>query len=396
MLDLLTSSSSQLSPEQLPRGAIQGLYMHVPFCFHKCHYCDFYSITRQTPDRMRRFVDLMLREARSWTASDATPSTVFIGGGTPTLLGLEDMQRLLWGVKQHIDLSAVDEWTVEANPATVTQEYCDMLKANGVTRLSFGAQSFNAAELKMLERHHDPDDVYKSVQLARAAGFTRLNLDLIFAIPGQDLRSWQSSLAAGLSLATTHLSCYGLTYEPSTPLAVRRRLGHFKTAVEELELAMLVETRRWLTSIGMPPYEISNFAAPGEACRHNLNYWKGGNYLGLGPSAASHVEGVRWKNRPHLGEWETAVESGGLPAIEIETLTPQQRAGEVAMLMLRLDDGLDLDLCSERSGFNTASAFAPVIARLRDLGMIEEIQNFVRLSERGISVADAVAAEFLL
>ena len=169
---------------------ITGLYIHVPFCFHKCHYCDFYSITRQTPERMDRFVDLLLREADQWiddSVQSLSCNTIFMGGGTPTLLPLEQMQRLLAGIRDRFDLSQVDEWTVEANPATVTDEYCRMLKAAGVNRLSFGAQSFDAGELKTLERHHVPEDVFRSVELARSAGFDRLNLDLIFAIPGQDL-----------------------------------------------------------------------------------------------------------------------------------------------------------------------------------------------------------------
>jgi len=395
---MLSVLAPTLSLESLPPATITGLYLHVPFCFHKCHYCDFYSITRQTPDRMTRFANLMLTEAGQWAARLSTPlapNTIFIGGGTPTLLPLEQMQQLLQGMHQRFDLSRVDEWTVEANPATVTADYCQMLKANGVTRLSFGAQSFNANELKTLERHHNPDDVYRSIELARAAGFDRLNLDLIFAIPGQDLASWQRSIDCALQMGTTHLSCYALTYEPNTPIAVRRRLGQLKTIAEDLELQMLYDTRDRLSSIGIFPYEISNFAIDGQACRHNLNYWTGGNYIGLGPSAASHVEGVRWKNRPHLGEWETAVESGKLPAIEAETLSSIQRAGEMAMLMLRLETGFDLELCADRTGIDAIKTFAPTIHRLTAMGLVSRDKKNVRLTRQGIAVADAIAAEFL-
>jgi oxygen-independent coproporphyrinogen-3 oxidase len=394
MLALLPATS--LSPRDLPPAEITGLYLHVPFCFHKCHYCDFYSITRQTPDRMDRFVGLMLKEAEQWgRETPVAPATVFIGGGTPSLLPLEKMAELLRGMRNRFDLAGVNEWTVEANPATVTGDYCRMLRENGVTRLSFGAQSFNADELKTLERHHNPDDVHRSVELARSAGFDRLNLDLIFAIPGQDLASWQRSVEIAMKIGTTHLSCYALTYEPNTPIAVRRRLGQLKTIGEKLELQMLYDTRDRLFAAGVPAYEISNFASPGQACRHNLNYWIGGNYIGLGPSAASHVEGVRWKNRPHLGEWETAVESGNLPAIEAETLTPAQRAGEMAMLMLRLETGLDLEACSARSGVDASELFASVIDRLVPLKLIAVERGCVRLTREGIAVADGVAAEFL-
>ena len=211
---------------------------------------------------------------------------------------------MITGLRKRIDFSQVSEFTVEANPATVSLEYAAMLREIGVDRLSFGAQSFDPAELKILEREHNPADVLRSVELARSAGFERLNVDLIFAIPGQSLDSWMFSLESAIALGTSHLSCYNLTYEPNTPMAVRQRLGEFVGTEETLELEMLRATRARLADAGFEAYEISNFARPGQACQHNVNYWTGGNYVGLGPSAASHVEGVRWKNRPHLGEWD--------------------------------------------------------------------------------------------
>jgi len=385
----------------LPPARVDALYVHVPFCFHKCHYCDFYSITRQSEERMRRFVDRVLVEAAGWQSRSAgaptvTPETIFFGGGTPSLLPLDQMERLLVGLRRVFDLSSVTEWTVEVNPATGRPDYCQMLRDHGVDRISMGAQSFDPAELKVLERHHCPDDVERSVEIARAAGFRRINLDLIYAIPGQDLASWDRSLAAALRLATSHLSCYGLTYEPNTPIAVRRRLGQLRGVVEEdAELQMLRHTRRVLTDAGLQAYEISNYAAPGEACRHNLLYWNGGNYLGLGPSAASHILGWRWRNRPHLGEWEAAVDAGALPAIDVEHLTPRRRAGELAMLQLRLTSGIDLADFSSRTGFDADSLYADRLAHLQRLGLIERVGRSVRLTDSGLAVADAVASEFL-
>ena len=389
----------QLHPEQLPIGNIPALYVHIPFCFHKCHYCDFYSITRQTPDRMARFVDLMLREAEQYSRSATNPSpsprTIFFGGGTPSLLPLDDMRRLIAGLRDRFDFSQVDEWTIECNPATVTTEYCGMLRQMGVTRLSFGAQSFNPAELKMLERHHDPEDVPRSIEMARAAGFSRLNVDLIYAIPGQTLDSWMNSLEAALVLRTPHLSCYGLTYEANTPMAVKKRLGQFRGADEEVELEMFHATRRRLAEAGLHAYEISNYALPGEACRHNLAYWSGENYIGLGPAAASHVEGTRWRNRPHLGEWESAVASGGLPAIEVETLSPPRRAGELAYLQLRLSRGVDFADFARRMGCDPRLLFADPLERLSKLGLLIVDDEGFRLTEKGLNVTDAIAAEFL-
>src|SRR5665213_1255045 len=237
------ATEPRLDFTQLPAAPAEGLYAHIPFCAHKCHYCDFYSITRQSSDRMERFVDLILSEADQWTrsrsADDLKPATVFFGGGTPSLLPLASMKRLIAGLHARFDLSAVNEWTVEVNPATADADYLAMLREAGVDRLSFGAQSFDRAELATLERHHNPGDVPRSVELARGAGFSRLNLDLIFAIPGQSLESWAASLARTMSLGTTHLSCYALTYEPNTPMAVKKRLGKILAVDEELELEML-------------------------------------------------------------------------------------------------------------------------------------------------------------
>jgi oxygen-independent coproporphyrinogen III oxidase len=429
-LAVLNHAPARLDPAALPPTQVEALYVHIPFCFHKCHYCDFYSITRQSPQRMERFVDLLLIEAEMWTRGPVSvrPRTIFFGGGTPTLLPIEAMSRLLAGLRERFEFSDVAEWTIEANPATVTIEYCQMLRAAGVDRLSFGAQSFDPRELKTLERHHDPDDVPRSVAIAREAGFTRLNLDLIFAVPGQDLSSWSDSLERAIALDTPHLSAYGLTFEPNTPIAVKKRLGTMQQIEESLELEMLRHTRARLAEVGRPPYEVSNFAAPGEECQHNLVYWTGGNYIGLGPSAASHVEGWRWRNRPHLGEWERAVgeeetrrqgdratrreEEGESdsspsrlvplspcrphpPAIDVEHLTPLRRAGELAMLLLRLTRGLNFADFAARTGLDARTLWSDQIDRFTKTGLLTCDDRGFRLSERGLPVADALAAEFV-
>lgn len=394
---LLANSAQPLQPADVPAALAPGLYVHVPFCFHKCHYCDFYSITRQTPERMAHYVDLILREAGQWAVSRArvVPKTIFFGGGTPSLLPLGEMQRLLTGLRERFDLAGVDEWTIEANPATVSLEYCQMLRETGVNRLSFGAQSFNLTELKLLERHHDPDDVPRSVEIAKQAGFQRMNVDLIYAIPGQDLASWAMSLDAAIALGTPHISAYGLTYEPNTAITVRKRLGHFTAAEDSVELEMMRHARRRLADAGLDAYEISNFAQPNEACRHNLLYWTGGNYIGLGPSAASHVEGWRWKNRPHLGEWERAVERDQLPAAELEKLSDEQRQGEWVMLRLRLSDGAVFDDYAARWGRDARADYADELNRLAKLGLLDVNARRFALSDGGVAVADAIASEFL-
>jgi oxygen-independent coproporphyrinogen-3 oxidase len=385
-----------LDLRDLRRAEIPGLYVHIPFCFHKCHYCDFYSITRQTPERMNNFVDLMLREAGLWRDLPVKPKTIFFGGGTPSLLPLDPMRRLINGLRDRFDFSQLNEFTVECNPATVSLEYSQMLREAGVDRLSFGAQSFDRTELAQLERHHDPDDVPRSIEIARQAGFTRLNVDLIYAIPGQSLESWSRSLEAAIALNTPHISCYGLTYEPNTPIAVKKRLGQLIPAEDSLELEMLHHTRARLAQVDKPAYEISNYAIAGEECRHNLLYWNGGSYAALGPSASSHVHGTRWKNRPHLGEWETSVAKDELPATDVEILTPAQRAGELAMLQLRLSAGLNYDAFAAHTGCDARALFADQLERLSKLQMIELDDRGFRLSNKGLNVADAVASEFLV
>lgn len=390
--------TAELNPSQLPAVRVTGLYVHIPFCFHKCHYCDFYSITRQSVERMGDFVKRVLSEAETWSNGSGPkliPETVFFGGGTPSLLPQEAMSDLIQGLRRRFDFGGLKEWTVEVNPATANGEYLSMLRENGVDRISLGAQSFDTTELKTLERHHNPDDVPRSLELARTAGFSRLNIDLIYAIPGQSMDSWARSLESAIHLGLSHYSCYGLTYESNTPIAVRKRLGLLKPAEDQVELEMFHHTRQRLTRAGCPAYEISNYAAPGQACQHNLLYWMGGDYIGLGPSAASHVQGRRFKNGPHLGEWEQAIDGQQLPVTEVEMLTPVQRAGELAMLSLRLERGLEFADYSARTGLDARSIFTQQINHLTKLGLIHADERRLRLTEAGLNVADSVAGEFI-
>ena len=376
---------------------VRGLYVHVPFCAHKCHYCDFYSITRQAPERMTAFVDRILSEADQWTraAHAWRIETVFFGGGTPTLLPVGEMTRLIAGLKQRLPLADVSEWTVEVNPATADLHYFDRMRTEGVDRVSIGAQSFNINELQSLERHHDPDDVPRAVELARRAGIERQSVDLIFAIPGQTKGTWQHSLDRALATDVEHLSCYGLTYEPNTPLAVRRRLGRVEAVAESLELDLFTLTRRLLDEAGRPGYEISNFARPGRECRHNLNYWAGNSYVGLGPSAASHLAGRRWRNAPHLGQWERGIDASTLPMIEFEQLSPRERSRELAWLNLRRFTGILTQEFKERTGLVLHDEFSDVLEALSRPGLIDVTPDAVRLTEAGWPLADSISSEFL-
>ena len=396
------------SRETPPR--VRGLYLHIPFCFHKCHYCDFYSIVDDR-DRQAVFVDRMIDEMAALgpliRGVEGPIETIFTGGGTPTLLAAPLWVKLIEALRRHFDVSGVAEFTVEANPETVTAELLDVLVDGGVNRMSVGCQSFDPRHLKTLERWHDPRNVERAVQLARAAGITNLNLDLIFAIPGQTLADWQSDLERALALGPMHLSCYSLMYEPNTAITKKLEMGMLEACDEDLEAAMYEHTIDRLREAGFEHYEISNWAltpspSQGEGrgeghlssrraarCRHNMLYWLNENWLAVGPSASGHVNGVRWKNLPHLGRYLAS--TGGSPIQDVEQLDPGASIGEQLMLRLRLIEGVELDWLEPRMTPERAAA----IERHTAAGLLEQTTTHLRLTRRGLLLADDVIADLL-
>ncbi|QNN23675.1 radical SAM family heme chaperone HemW [Planctomycetales bacterium ZRK34] len=402
-----------------------GLYGHIPFCFHKCHYCDFYSIV-DAEDRQQAFTERMIGEIEAFADAGAPPvNTIFFGGGTPTLLQPILWAKLLHSLNARFDLTALVEFTVEANPETVTAELLDILVAGGVNRLSIGSQSFNQTHLKTLERWHDPQNVARSVQLARAAGIDNVNLDLIFAIPGQSLDQWATDLEQALSLKPEHLSCYSLTYEPGTAMTVKLQRGRITPAEEDLEAAMFTHTIDCLTAAGFDHYEISNFArrlepfsrracpplkhtvdpSGGQArrlnnrCQHNLMYWQNGSWLAIGPSASGHLSGIRWKNTPHLGKY-LASASGGAPIQDVERLAAEASVGEQLMLRLRLIEGVEHAWLASHLTPDTGNDLAnpsrrDTIDRFIADGLLESTPTHLRLTRRGLMLADSIVAELL-
>lgn len=389
------ASLVQAALQHRPPRPIDAVYLHIPFCFHKCHYCDFYSIV-DDHDRQRPFVERMVAEIHA--AADAVarsplgvirPTTIFVGGGTPTLLRPDLWQMLLHALRDRVDLSDLAEFTVEANPETLSAKLLDTLAAGGTNRLSIGAQSFHPGHLKTLERWHDPANVGRAVSLARAAGIDNINLDLIFAIPGQSLDEAMADLDAALSLRPTHLSSYALTYEPNTALTRKLELGRVDRCDEELEAQMYRATLDALRRAGFEHYEISNHALPGRRCRHNLVYWTNGQWLALGPSASGHIGGVRWKNVPHLGQYLQS--ASGAPVIDIEQLSDDQSIGEQLMLRLRLIDGVERRWLDQHVDENRRR----IIERLIDDDMLDRTDTHIRLTERGLMLADWVTGQVL-
>ena len=393
-----TASAAEALAGTSPR--FEGLYVHVPFCFHKCHYCDFYSFV-DTEDRQEAYVERLERELAALSAWASAPlETVFVGGGTPTLLAPPLLARALRAVRERMPLGVGAEWTVEANPETVDDAVAATLAAAGVNRVSLGAQSFDPRHLKTLERWHDPDSVARAIGRLRAAGIGRVSIDLIFGIPGQTLAEWTSDLDRAIALGTDHLSCYGLTYEPNTAMAVRLSRGEFEPCDEGVEAAMLEEAVERLARAGFLRYEVSNWARvrdgdrTAERCRHNMLYWRNRDWLAAGPSASGHAQGVRWKNVPRLGDWLAA--EGASPAVDVEHATPDMRAGERLMMGLRLRAGLPLAEVDEilSLGAEGAARARAIHAAVED-GMMERAEGALRFTDRGMMLANVVLAKLV-
>ncbi len=395
-------------------AAVEGLYVHVPFCVHKCHYCDFYSIVEH-PDRLDArqiaLTDRLIEESTVLFAGRETNiKTIFLGGGTPTLLAAGLWGRLLGAWRELGVLRGVREFTVEANPETVTPELCEILAGGGVNRMSMGAQTFQSPLLKVLERWHDPASVGRAFGYARAAGIGNLNLDLIFAIPGQTFETLSLDLEAALELSSDHISCYNLTYEPNTAMTQRLKAGEFRRLDESLEREMFERVMETLAGAGFEHYEISNWArmGPGQPaggfggelsglppghrrCEHNLLYWRNGNWVGIGPSAASHYRGRRWKNAPHLGRYLDSPE--GPPITDFEHLDAPRRVGEQLMMGLRLREGVSVEWVEAVLG--PEDVRRGEIAYCERIGVLERSEGRLRLSRAGLFVADSVLARLL-
>lgn len=396
--------SPDVSPAE--KGRIDSLYFHVPFCVHKCHYCDFYSLVEDGPrdsspqalpqapprDRQAAFCERLIEELR-WLDRqfELTPRTIFFGGGTPTLLRV-DLWRTLIQVMNQIGVTGrVEEWTVEANPETVTPQLMEVLTSGGVNRISIGAQSFNPHLLGVLERRHKPASVYDAVSVVRSAGIGQINLDLIFAIPGQTLGMLDADLDAALALTPDHLSCYNLTYEPHTPLTHRMHQGLLTPLDENVQREMFQRIIHRLAAAGYEHYEISSWALPGRHCAHNQVYWHNKNWLGLGPSAASHIAGHRWKNEAHLGRY--LEHHPGFPIVDYEHLPRARQIGEQLMLGLRLLEGVSRQWLREQIPKNDPRWID--ISELTQMGMLQQTDSHLRLTKQGLLVADMVIERLL-
>jgi oxygen-independent coproporphyrinogen-3 oxidase len=374
-----------------------SLYVHVPFCEAKCSYCDFYSVP-QGGVRESRYVDALRAEAALRTPPDFAPRTAFVGGGTPTALDDSDFAATLALVR---DVGApggrLVEWTVEANPGSLTPWKARAMADAGVTRISLGVQSFDDAVLRSVGRVHDAKTAREAVAVARGSGVPAVSLDLLFAIPGQGLATFENDLREAVALGTDHVSAYALLYEHGTAMTRRHDEGLVEREDEDVELAMMRRAREVLGAAGFRRYEVSNFGRPGRECLHNVNYWRNGEYLGLGASAASHLGGERRTNVASWREYESAALAGEDAVAFSERLEPAAAMGEEVMLRLRMAEGFSLAALTARWGIDAARRYAALVRRFAEAGLVHVTDggDRVAFSERGLEVADGVLAEFV-
>ena len=383
---------------------IACLYVHVPFCARKCAYCAFYS-EPSSGELTDRYVGALIRELEL-LAPDLRPRTIYFGGGTPSLLNLRQWERILRAMDR-LHLSGATEWTVECNPATVSLEKAKLLRSSGVNRLSLGIQSLNEALLDRLGRVHTRPMTFKSFDILRQAGFDNLNLDLMFAIPGQTLEIWRETLSEAIAMASEHLSSYEVIYEEDTPLYEQLQAG--KADVDEdLACTMYEELVERATNAGFQQYEVANFARdrtinpqpssinfPSQACLHNINYWRGGSFYGLGPSATSYVRGVRTKNWSNTQLYCEQLEQGQRAIESREELSPLARAGETAAFGLRMVAGWPFERFRQTTGYDLRQEWADEMNQLVQQGWGCVLPDRFHLTPQGLRFADAAAQLFL-
>jgi len=375
---------------------VAGIYVHIPFCRRKCLYCDFYSVGERfiTGD----FDKLINHELllRGNFLNDKRISTVYLGGGTPSLLPIESVGRILEGIDTLSSLNGDAEITIEVNPDDVSLELFRSYKRLGVNRISIGVQSFNQAELSFLGRRHSVESSSVAVHNAQDAGFENISIDLIYGIPGSTLQTWEHSLSVAENLNPQHFSCYHLTYEGNTPLTRRLRKGLFTALDEELSLGQFELLRSFAQSKGYLHYEVSNFAKEGFISRHNSSYWLGEEYLGLGPAAHSYNGAVRQWNPYSLERWEDGIKNNS-PNIEMESLSAVSKYNELLITRLRTIWGVNTDDVSRMFGESFASFLNKSAQKYIDDGRMSRTKgNTLLISPSAYFVSDSIVENLML
>jgi oxygen-independent coproporphyrinogen-3 oxidase len=384
---------------QLISMPVGSLYVHVPFCAQKCVYCAFYS-EASSGELINRYVAALVREMEI-VADDLKPKNIFFGGGTPSLLNLHQWETILRAMEK-MNLLGADEFTVECNPATVSADKAKLFRDFGINRISMGVQSLDEKLLDRLGRIHSREMVFKSFDILRRVGFENINLDLMFAIPTQTMEIWRATLNEAMAMQSEHLSSYELIYEDDTPLYEQLKAGEFSVD-EDLACEMYEELILRATNGGFQQYEIANFARgemssekiPAHACRHNVNYWRGGSFYGLGPSATGYVRGVRTKNWSNTKLYCEQLEKGKRAVESSEELPPLRRAGEIAAFGLRMNAGWPFTEFKRATDFDLRDEWSGEMDQLAERGWASRDDDKFQLTHQGLRFADSAAELFL-
>jgi len=364
-----------------------GLYVHVPFCKTKCPYCDFCSVTSLSS--IPAWLESIKKEMLLYRDRFPRFDSLYLGGGTPSLLSARDLTELMHCLHSTFSLSDDAEFTVEMNPDDVTSDQVAVLRDLGVNRISLGVQSFDDRDLRFLKRRHTADQALKAIDFFKAAGFAKVGLDLMYGLAGQTESTWMKTLEQAVSCAPEHISCYQLTIHENTPFWDLQKKSEIKSPGEEMESAFFILTSSFLEKQGYLHYEVSNFARGEEnLCRHNLKYWRFAPYLGLGPSAHSYQDGVRWWNLRDLEGYCRALAQGKPPVAGSETLTPEQVYLETILLGFRTRDGVDREIFRGREGTEE------VIRHLQQAGLVHVVEGKVVPTVKGFLVADSLPLLF--
>lgn len=382
------------------------LYIHVPFCIKKCAYCDFLSAPAGEEER-QRYVETMIKEIQGYRKKyqEYCVTTIFVGGGTPSVLSGEQIKEVFNALRASFVIDAQAEITIEVNPGTVTEEKVEAWMQAGVNRISIGLQSVNDEELQMLGRMHTYKDFLNTYHLLRDKGFNNLNIDLISAIPGQTLESWKKTLSTVAELEPEHISAYSLIVEEGTPFysiyGEGGADGNLESMVqplpdEETERFIYEETETILQKYGYDRYEISNYAKPGYACRHNEGYWRRVNYLGVGLGASSLIENQRFRNFSTYDTYMDAIQNQKLFHEEVKSLSVTDEMEEFMFLGLRMMSGISREEFQKKFGKKIETVYEKQIQQLKKDGLIEFVENRIRLTKRGIDISNYVFEQFLL
>ena len=374
-----------------------GLYIHIPYCIHKCGYCDFNSHPIKQ-DEMNHYIDALVAEMKHYAKTYSNTNiirTIFLGGGTPTTLTVYQLERILKECVSEFTVASDTEITIEANPATIDIEQLKSIRQTGYNRISIGVQSFDKAELKLLDRTHGPEEIHSTVDRARKAGFDNLSLDLMFAVPNQSLSSWENNLNKALEKNPEHLSTYNLTIEQGTAFSKLQSNGKLIMPDDNHQLELYKRTIERLTKKGFHHYEISNFARRGKECKHNITYWENKNTLGLGAGASSYMNGTRFKNINLPAHYIRQVKEKKIAVEHSETLEPRQAMGETIMLGLRLLQGISIHQFEKRFQISFINLFRNIISALKEKELVIIEKDYLRLSQKGLFWADSVTLEFI-